>query len=47
MQAVSVAWQLALGRGPLPGDNQPGHDRVAVLDYGFWRIEPANALREG
>jgi predicted permease len=29
--------QVALGRGLLPGDNQPGHDRVAVLDYGFWQ----------
>jgi predicted permease len=29
--------QLALGRGLLPGDNQPGHDGVAVLDYGFWQ----------
>ena len=29
--------QLALGRGLMPGDNQPGHDGVAVLDYGFWQ----------
>src|SRR4030095_3568299 len=29
--------QIALGRGLLPGDNQPGHDGVAVLDYGFWQ----------
>ena len=29
--------QLALGRGLRPGDNQPGHDGVAVLDYGFWQ----------
>src|SRR5262245_50745171 len=29
--------QVALGRGLLPGDNQPGHDGVAVLDYGFWQ----------
>ena len=28
---------LALGRGLQPGDNQPGHDGVAVLDYGFWQ----------
>jgi predicted permease len=28
---------IALGRGLLPGDNQPGHERVAVLDYGFWQ----------
>ena len=29
--------QVALGRSLLPGDNQPGHDGVAVLDYGFWQ----------
>ena len=29
--------EVALGRGLLPGDNQPGHERVAVLDYGFWQ----------
>ena len=29
--------QIAFGRGLLPGDNQPGHDGVAVLDYGFWQ----------
>src|SRR6185503_6679501 len=29
--------QVALGRGLLPGENQPGHDGVAVLDYGFWQ----------
>ena len=28
---------VALGRGLLPGDNQPGHERVTVLDYGFWQ----------
>ena len=28
---------IALGRGLLPGDNQPGHEGVAVLDYGFWQ----------
>jgi putative ABC transport system permease protein len=28
---------LALGRTLLPGENQPGHDRVAVLDHGFWQ----------
>ena len=29
--------QFAIGRGLLPGENQPGHERVAVLDYGFWQ----------
>jgi predicted permease len=29
--------QVALGRGLLPGENQPGRERVAVLDYGFWQ----------
>jgi putative ABC transport system permease protein len=29
--------RIAVGRGLLPGENQPGHDRVAVLDYGFWQ----------
>ncbi len=29
--------QVALGRGLLPGDNQPGHEAVAVLDDGFWQ----------
>ena len=29
--------EVALGRGLLPGDNQPGHEGVAVLDYGFWQ----------
>src|SRR6185436_7258122 len=29
--------QIAFGRGLVPGDNQPGHDGVAVLDYGFWQ----------
>lgn len=29
--------EVALGRGLLPGDNQPGHERVAVLDPGFWQ----------
>ncbi len=28
---------VALGRGLLPGDTQPGHERVAVLDHGFWQ----------
>ena len=28
---------VALGRGLLPGDTQPGHERVTVLDYGFWQ----------
>ncbi len=29
--------QVALGRALLPGENQPGHERVAVLDHGFWQ----------
>jgi putative ABC transport system permease protein len=29
--------QVAIGRGLLSGDNQPGHERVAVLDHGFWQ----------
>ena len=29
--------QVAIGRGLLPGENQPGHERVAVLDHGFWQ----------
>jgi predicted permease len=29
--------QVALGRGLLPGENQPGREQVAVLDHGFWR----------
>jgi putative ABC transport system permease protein len=29
--------QVALGRGLLRGENQPGHERVAVLDYEFWQ----------
>ena len=29
--------QVAVGRSLLPGDNQPGHEGVAVLDYGFWQ----------
>jgi predicted permease len=29
--------RLAAGRGLLPADNQPGHEGVAVLDYGFWQ----------
>ena len=28
---------VTLGRTLLPGENQPGHDRVAVLDHGFWQ----------
>ena len=28
---------VTLGRPFLPGENQPGHDRVAVLDHGFWQ----------
>jgi predicted permease len=28
---------VALGRTLLPGENQPGHDGVAVLDHGFWQ----------
>jgi len=28
---------VVLGRGLQPSDNQPGHDSVAVLDYGFWQ----------
>ena len=28
---------VALGRGLLPGDTQPGHERVTVLDHGFWQ----------
>jgi putative ABC transport system permease protein len=28
---------VTLGRALLPGENQPGHDRVAVLDHGFWQ----------
>ena len=27
----------ALGRTLAPGDNRPGHDRVAVIAYGFWQ----------
>ena len=29
--------EVALGRTLLPGDTQPGHERVTVLDYGFWQ----------
>ena len=29
--------QVAIGRGLLPGENQPGHELVAVLDHGFWQ----------
>ena len=29
--------QVAIGRGLQPGENQPGHERVAVLDHGFWQ----------
>jgi putative ABC transport system permease protein len=29
--------QIVRGRGLLPGDNRPGHEGVAVLDYGFWQ----------
>ena len=29
--------QTAIGRALLPGENQPGHERVAVLDHGFWQ----------
>ena len=32
-----LGMQPALGRGLLPTDNQPGHEGVAVLDYGFWQ----------
>jgi predicted permease len=28
---------VTLGRTLLPGENQPGHDGVAVLDHGFWQ----------
>ena len=28
---------VTVGRPLLPGENQPGHDRVAVLDHGFWQ----------
>ena len=28
---------VALGRTLLPGENQPGHSGVAVLDHGFWQ----------
>jgi putative ABC transport system permease protein len=28
---------VALGRTLRPGENQPGHDGVAVLDHGFWQ----------
>ena len=28
---------VALGRALLPGENQPGHERVTVLDHGFWQ----------
>jgi predicted permease len=27
----------ALGRNILPEENQPGHDRVAIVSYGLWR----------
>ncbi len=29
--------EVALGRSLLPADSQPGHERVAVLDHGFWQ----------
>lgn len=29
--------EVALGRGVLPADTQPGRERVAVLDHGFWQ----------
>jgi putative ABC transport system permease protein len=29
--------QVTLGRMLLPGENQPGHTGVAVLDHGFWQ----------
>lgn len=29
--------QVAIGRGLLAGENQPGRARVAVLDHGFWQ----------
>ncbi len=29
--------EVSVGRGLLPGENRPGHERVAVLDYGFWQ----------
>ncbi len=28
---------VALGRTPVPGENQPGRAGVAVLDHGFWQ----------
>ncbi|MEO7273041.1 MAG: ABC transporter permease, partial [Vicinamibacterales bacterium] len=28
---------VTLGRSLLPGENQPGHNAVAVLDHGFWQ----------
>ena len=28
---------VTLGRSLLPGENQPGHTGVAVLDHGFWQ----------
>jgi putative ABC transport system permease protein len=32
-----LALPVALGRTLRPGENQPGHDGVAVLDHGFWQ----------
>lgn len=45
---------IALGRGFLPGENEPGRGGVAVLDHGFWEREfggdpgvPGRALTVG
>ncbi len=34
---AQLGFRVALGRGLLPEENQPGRDRVVVLDHGFWQ----------